>query len=170
MRPPTYRERLRIEGAVLAGSGALGCALMLALHDAASEHAPSTVGQLVFVTILIAVFAPILVRRSLAGAQPLAQSADVGSGQPTALWKPPLVTIVLTALFVVPGELGVGTGGWDAGVRICGGCLLVGLAQAILFERLVGADERRTGRTFVRVAGTSAFGGTKLGFFGRKQV
>jgi hypothetical protein len=55
-------------------------------------------------------------------------------------------------------------------VRICGGCLLVGLAQAIVFERLVGADERRTGRTFVRVAGTSAFGGTKLGFFRRKEV
>ncbi len=155
---------------MLAGSGALGCALMLALVHAASERALSTIGQLVFVTILIAAFTPILVRRSLAGAQPLADAADAGSGQPTPLWKPPLVTIVLAALFVVPGELGVGVAGWDAGVRICGGCMLVGLAQAILVERLVGADEGRTGRTFVRVAGASAFGGTKLGFFGRKEV
>jgi len=46
----------------------------------------------------------------------------------------------------------------------------VGLAQAILFERITGSDERRTGRTFVRVPGTSAFGVTKLGFFGRKEV
>lgn len=170
MRPPTYRERLRLEGAVLAGSGALGCALMLALVDAASKRALSTIGQLVFVTILIAVFGPILARRSLAGAQPVAESADGVTGQPTPLWMPAIVTIVLAALFVVPGELGVGAAGWDAGVRICGGCLLVGLAQAILIERIVGADERRSGRTFVRVAGTSAFGGTKLGFFARKEV
>ncbi len=170
MQPPTYRRRLRVEGAVLAGAGALGCALMLTFVDAASERAFSTIGQLAFVTILIAALAPLLVRRSLARARPVARSEDGLTGQPTALWKPVLVTIVLTALFVVPGELGVGAAGWDAGVRICGGCLLVGLAQAVLFEHLVRADEARSGRTFVRLPGTSAFGGTKLGFFGDKEV
>jgi hypothetical protein len=169
MRPPTYRERLRVEGAVLAGSGALGCALMLAFVDEASERPFSTISQLALVTLLIAVLGPLLVRRSITGAQPVA-STDGLTGQPTPLWKPPLVTIVLTALFVVPGVLGLGAVGWDAGVRICGGCLLIGLAQAVLVERLIAADERRTGRTFVRVPGTSAFGGTKLGVFGRKEV
>jgi len=170
MRPPTYRRRLRIEGAVLAGSGALGCALMLTLVDAASKRSSSTISQLAVVTLLIAVLGPLLVRRSLAGAQPVASTGEGLTGQPTSLWMPPLVTIVLTALFVVPGVLGFGAVGWDAGVRICGGCMLVGLAQAILVERLVAADEGRTGRSFVRVPGTSAFGGTKLGFFGRKEV
>jgi hypothetical protein len=170
MRPPTYRERLRVEGSVLAGSGALGCALMLAFVDDASERPSSTISQLAFVTLLVAVLGPLLVRRSITGARPVASTGEELTGQPTPLWKPPLVTIVLTALFVVPGVLGLGAVGWDAGVRICGGCLLIGLAQALLVERLIAADERRSGRTFIRIPGTSAFGGTKLGFFARKEV
>ena len=51
------------------------------------------------------------------------------TGEPTPLWKPPLVLIVLASAFVVPGELGLGAVGWDAGLRITGGCLLVGLRR-----------------------------------------
>lgn len=159
-----YRARLRLEGAVLAGAGGLGSALLLALVDEASERATSTTLQILVVAAVLAVAAPVLVRRWLAEAQPVAPDAQL-TGQPTALWKPPLVVVVLTALFVVPGELGVGAVGWDAGLRITLGCTVVGLAQALLVERLVAADEARSGRRYVRLPGSRATSGTKLGFF-----
>ena len=167
--PPTYRERLRLEGFVLAGSGALASALLLALVPQASERAGSTLGQLAFVAIVLAVLAPRSARRSIASARPVAAGEQV-SGEPTPLWKPPLVLLVLAALFVVPGELGVGVGGWDAALRITGGCLLVGLAQALLIERIVAADEARNDRRYVRMPGSSVTSGTKLGFFSDKAV
>ncbi|MEA2192089.1 MAG: hypothetical protein QOI73_2210 [Solirubrobacteraceae bacterium] len=167
--PPTYRERLRAEGCVLAAAAALCSALLLVLVARASDRAASTIGQLVFVAILLLVLSPLAARRSLAGAQPVASGASL-TGEPTPLWKPPLVLLVLAAAFVVPGELGVGAAGWDAGLRITGGCLLVGLAQALLIERVVAADEARTGRRYVRLPGWTPLGGTKLGFFGGKGV
>jgi len=167
--PPTYRARLRLEGMVLAAAGAIASALLLVGVAKASERAPSTIGQLAFVAILLVVLAPIAARRSLAGAEPVAPAATL-TGEPTPLWKPPLVLLALTAVFVVPGELGVGAVGWDAGLRITGGCLLVGLAQALLIERVVAADEARTGRRYVRLPGWTPFRGTKLGFFGGKGV
>ena len=167
--PPTYRERLRVEGAVLAGAGALACVLLLAAVPEASERSASTIGQLVFVALLLLVLAPRSARRSIDGAQPVA-TADGLTGEPTALWKPPLVVLVLAALFVVPGELGSGFGGWDAALRIAGGCLLVGLAQALLIERVVAADEARNDRRYVRMPGSSVTSGTKLGFFSDKAV
>lgn len=164
--PPTYRERLRVEGAVLAGCGAIASVVLLAGVAKASDRALSTVGQLAVVVVLLLVFSPRGARRAIAGARQLAPGErDQLTGEPTALWKPPLILLVLTALFVVPGELGVGAAGWDAGLRITGGCLLVGLSQALLIERLVAADEARTGRTYLRIPGSSAFGGTKLGFY-----
>lgn len=83
---------------------------------------------------------------------------------------PPLVVVGLVAIFVIPGELGVGAVGWDAGLRITLGCLLVGLTQALLLAPLVAADEKRQGRRYVRLPGSRAIGGTKLGFFLSKQV
>ena len=167
--PPTYRERLRVEGAVLAGAGALACGLLLAAVPEASERSASTIGQLVFVALLLLVLAPRSARRSIDGAQPVT-TVDELTGEPTALWKPPLVVLVLAALFVVPGELGSGFGGWDAALRIAGGCLLVGLAQALLIERIVAADEARADRRYVRMPGSSVASGTKLGFFSDKAV
>jgi hypothetical protein len=162
--PPTYRDRLRLEGAVLAAAGALGSVLLLAFAGEASERAASTALQITFVTAVLAVAGPIFVRRWLAAAQPVADGAGL-TGQPTALWKPPLVVVVLTALFVVPGELGVGAVGWDAGLRITLGSMIVGLAQALLVERLVASDEARNGRSYVRLPGSRATSGTNLGFF-----
>ena len=162
--PPTYRERLRLEGAVLAAAGGLASVLLLAFADEAGERAASTALQIAFVTAVLAVVGPVLVRRWLAAARPVAPGAEL-TGQPTALWKPPLVVAVLTALFVVPGELGLGAVGWDAGLRITLGCMLVGLAQALLVERLVASDEARTGRSYVRMPGSRATSGTNLGFF-----
>ena len=167
--PPTYRERLRVEGFVLAGAGALASALLLALVPQASDRAGSTIGQLVFVSLLLAVLAPRAARKSIASARPVTPGEEL-TGEPTPLWKPPLVLLVLAALFIVPGELGAGSPSWDAALRITGGCLLVGLAQALLMARTVAADETSCGRRYVRVPGWSLIGGTKLGFFGNTQV
>ena len=167
--PPTYRERLRLEGTVLAVAGGLGSVLLLAFVDEASERAASTALQITFVVAVLAVAGPVFVRRWLGEAQPVADGAGL-TGQPTALWKPPLVVVVLTALFVAPGELGIGAVGWDAGLRITLGCMLVGLAQALLVERLVAYDERRNGRSYVRLPGSKATSGTSLGFFLSKRV
>ena len=119
--------------------------------------------------IALVVLGPRLVRRWLAGAEPIATERRL-TGEPTALWMPPLVTVALTALFVVPGELGVDAAGWDAGLRITLGCALVGLAQALLLERIVAADEAARGRRYVRLPGSRAIGGTKLGFFLSSRV
>lgn len=162
--PPTYRQRLRLEGAVLAVAGALGSVLLLAFAAEATDHGASTALQITFVTVVLAIAGPLYVRRWLAAAQPIAPDAQL-TGQPTALWKPPLVVVVLTALFVVPGEFGIGVVGWDAGLRITLGCTLVGLAQALLVERLVASDEARRGRSYVRLPGSRATSGTNLGFF-----
>ena len=167
--PPTYRERLRLEGAVLAGAGALASVLLLAFVPEASERAASTIGQIAFVAIVLVALGPLLLRRWLAAAKLIAPGTKP-TGQPTPLWMPPLVVVVLLALFVVPGELGVGAVGWDAGLRITLGCLLVGLAQALMFAQLVAADERRQGRGYVRLPGSRALGGTKLGFFMHTHV
>jgi len=167
--PPTYRKRLRLEGTVLAASGALASVLLLTLVAEATERAASTALQIAFVAVLLAIAGPLYVRRWLAAAQPVADGAGL-TGQPTALWKPPLVVVVLTALFVVPGELGIGAVGWDAGLRITLGCTLVGLAQALLVERLVASDEARQGRSYVRLPGSRATSGTNLGFFSSRHA
>jgi len=167
--PPTYRQRLRLEGTVLAASGALASVLLLTLVAEATERAASTALQIAFVAVLLAIAGPLYMRRWLAAAQPVADGAGL-TGQPTALWKPPLVVVVLTALFVVPGELGIGAVGWDAGLRITLGCTLVGLAQALLVERLVASDEARQGRRYVRLSGSRATSGTNLGFFSSRHA
>ena len=81
--------------------------------------------------------APRSVRRALASSRPVGVG-QVGTGEPTPLWQLPVIVAGLTGL-------AGGLAGWDAGVRVTGGCLLVGLAQAVLLERLVAARERRTG-------------------------
>ena len=167
--PATYRERLRAEGAALAAAGALGSLLLLTLAPEATERAASTAGQIALVAVALAVLGPYSVRRWLAAAQPVGSGAKP-SGQPTPLWMPPLVVVVLVALFVVPGELGIGVVGWDAGLRITLGAALVGLTQALVLARIVAADEERRGRRYVRLPGSRAIGGTKLGFLKSKRV
>ena len=166
---PTYRERLRVEGGVLAVSGALASVLLLTFAEQSGERAGSTAVQIAALAIFLAVAGPLYLRRWLAAAEPIAPGSSP-SGQPTPLWMPPLVVVVLVAVFVVPGELGVGAVGWDAGLRITLGCLVVGLAQALLLAPLVAAEEARSGRCYLRVPGSRAIGGTKLGFLMSKDV
>lgn len=60
--------------------------------------------------------------------------------------------------------LGFGFGaGWDAGLRVAGGCTIIGLLQGVAFERFVAARERREGCRYFRVPGSRTITGTRLG-------
>ena len=61
--------------------------------------------------------------------------------------------------------MAVPTGMWDAGLRVTGGCVLVGLMQCALMAPLVAREERRS-RTpaFVRLPGSRIGRGTRLGW------
>lgn len=156
--PPTYRARLRLEGLALAAVGAAGSIALLALDDHATDVPGSTIGQLVIVAVLLAVFGPRSVRSAIAGAEPLDSSQSAGSGEPTPLWHLPLVVAVLAVpLWLLDAP--------DAALRVTGGTVLVGLTQALVLARLVQTDEARTGRTYVRRPGSRILRGTKLGFW-----
>lgn len=153
--PPSYRDRLRLEGAVLAACGLVGSALLLALTQTATDGPASTLGQLAFVAVALAVIGPRAVRRWAAAAGDV-RAADV-PGDPTPLWLLPVICLALTLLVGAP------TGAWDAGLRVTGGCALVGLAQAVVLERVAAREEARLGATLVRLPGSSLLRGTRLG-------
>jgi hypothetical protein len=152
----TYRRRLRVEGVTLAACGALGSALLLLASDQARRMPLSTAGQLVFVAALLGWLGPRGLRRSIAESQPLPARQPAG-GEPTPLWQAP---IAVAGLSGIAGYLG----GWDAGLRVTLGCLLVGLGQAFLLERIVAVEERASRRVFLRLPGSSWFRGTRLGY------
>jgi hypothetical protein len=153
---PTYRQRLRLEGAVLAGCGAVATVVLLITSAQTTRGPASTIWQLLVVAALLAWFGPRGVRSAVAGSEPVAGEA-VGSGEPTPLWHIVLIVAVLT---VLAGELA----GWDAGLRVTVGCMLVGAAQALLLSALVARTERAKGRTYYRVAGSRILRGTRLGY------
>ena len=149
----SYRRRLRLEGATLGACGALSAALVLLLGDGAADGPASTAVQLAAVALLMATLGARSVRRSMQRAPVVEQPGD---GQPTPLWQLPLIVAGLTLAFGL-------TVGWDAGLRIGGGCVIVGIAQAVLYERMVAREEAAGGGTFFRAPGSSLFTGTKLG-------
>jgi len=157
--PPTYRARLQVEGGVLAGCGLLGSVLLLFLTEQSRRWPLSTTGQLALVAGLLAYFGPRSVAKAAREARELRRE-DLGSGEPTPLWQLPLIVVVLT---LPVGKLA----GWDAGLRVTGGCALVGLAQALLLERRVAQAERAGGHAFHRIAGSRLGRGTSLGYAGR---
>ena len=156
--PPTYRERLRIEGFTLAGSGALGSIGLLVLTAQARRMPVSTIGQLVLVVALLAYFGPRATRKALREARGMRRD-ELGSGEPTPLWQLPVIVLALTLLVAEP--LGAG---WDAGLRVTGGCTIVGLFQALALERHVARAERVDGRSHHRVPGSRIGRGTRLGY------
>jgi uncharacterized protein YjeT (DUF2065 family) len=164
--PPTYRDRLRIEGLTLAACGVAGSAGLLAFKTEQATRWPlNTIGQLAVVAGLLGWLGPRAVRRSIDGAQELTAGGE-GSGEPTPLWQLPVIVAGLAGTFVALQEVN-DRAGWDAALRITGGCTLVGLAQAVVLERLVAADEDRRGRTYFRFKGSRLGRGTKLGFVPR---
>jgi len=153
--PPalTYRARLRTEGFTLAACGTVGSVALLLADDRTTQNVGSTVGQLAVVLVLLGVLGPLSVRRAIARSAP--EGTVVATGEPTPLWHLPLVVMVLAVPLVALGA-------WDAGLRVTGGCVLVGLAQALLLAGIVQADERATGRTYVRAPGSRILRGTRL--------
>ncbi len=151
---PTYRQRLRIEGGTLTACGLAASVIVVALSEKSTENSTSTIVQLAAVLVLMLTLGSWSVVRSLNKATALG-SSDETTGEPTPLWQLPLIVAGLALVF--------GLLAWDAALRIGGGCLIVGLAQAVLFERIVAAREKRDGTRFFRIPGSSLFTGTKLG-------
>jgi hypothetical protein len=166
MAPPSYRERLRVEGLALAACGALGSVALLAFVPESRRRPASTVAQLAAVALLLGTFGGRMMRGWVRDADELAPGEE-GGGEPTPLWVLPPIVAGLTAAFVLLPETGLplsNLAGWDAGLRVTAGCVIAGLVQAVLFERAVAADERGTGRRYVRVRGSRLLGGTNLGY------
>lgn len=166
MVPPalTYRARLLIEGLTLAACGVVGSVALLLADARTTDNAGSTVGQLAVVAILLVTLGPLSVRRAMEGSQPAGPLRTSGppttgepsaTGEPTPLWHLPLVVAALTLPLVALGA-------WDAGLRVTAGCMLVGLAQALLLTTVVRADERRCARVYARGPGSRILRGTKL--------
>jgi hypothetical protein len=163
---PTYRERLRAEGLTLAASGAAGSALLLTTTGQARRWPLNTAAQLAVVVALLAWLGPRGVRGSMERAQELREGEE-GNGEPTPLWLLPAIVAALTLAVALPSRLGLpgsSRAGWDAGLRITAGSLIVGLGQAVLLERIVARSERATGRRYLRVKGSRVLRGTKLGW------
>jgi hypothetical protein len=154
--PPTYRQRLRIEGAWLAGVGVAGSALLLATTEESRRWPLNTVAQVAVAGGLAVVLGRRGTRRALQDVEER-PADDLGSGEPTPLWMHPVIVGGLAGLFPLLREIG-GPGselaGWDAALRVTAGSALVGLTQALVLERLVAAEERSSGRTYYRYKGS----------------
>lgn len=153
--PPTYEQRLRTEGIALAACGLCGSLALLVASDQATHHPASTAVQLAVVAFGLAVLGTRNVRAALRASRELT-ARQPGSGEPTPLWHLPLIVALLT---VVAGVLG----GWDAGLRVTAGCILVGAAQAVVWRHVVLLSERREGRSHYRVRGSRVLRGSRLG-------
>ncbi|MGH2892717.1 MAG: hypothetical protein ACRDPM_05535 [Solirubrobacteraceae bacterium] len=160
MTTPTYLQRLRLEGAVLASCGTIGTVVLLVVTPQARRAPASTAWQLLVAAGLLAWLGPRGVRRSIARSDQL-PAEHIGSGEPTPIWHIVAIAMILT---VVAGELG----GWDAGLRVTGGCLLVGTLQALILGRMVATQQHASGRTYYRIVGSRILKGTRLGHTARE--
>ena len=166
MAPPSYRERLRVEGLTLAACGALASAALVAFEPASRRWPLNTAAQLAAVVVLLEGLGTRKVRKWVRDADEI-EPGEEGSGEPTPLWMLPPIVAGLAGVFVLLPETGLPASdraGWDAALRITGGCTLVGLAQALRFGGVVGAEEDKRGGRFVRVKGSRLLGGTNLGW------
>jgi hypothetical protein len=164
--PPTYRHRLRLEGLTLAACGAGASVALIVLEPDSRNHALSTGLQLAAVVGLLEAFGPRSVRGYIDHAVEVTAGGE-GSGEPTPLWQLPLIVGGLTAAFVLlpkTGLPGSSAAGWDAGLRVTAGCLLVGLWQGVRYERIVAGDEATRGRRYFRAPGSRLGKGTQLAF------
>lgn len=94
--PPTYRKRLRIEGLALALCGAIGTIVLLAVSAQTERDPLNTAGQLSAVTLLLAWLGPRSARHAIAASESRFER-DLGSGEPTPVWRLPLIVLVLAA-------------------------------------------------------------------------
>jgi hypothetical protein len=160
--PPSYRERLRIEGLSLAAVGASASAALIAFVPDSRRRPASTIGQLVALAVLLELVGTRKVRRWVDEAGELDEPP---SGEPTPLWMLPPIVAGLAGAFVALPETGLpfsDLAGWDAGLRVTAGCVVVGLWQALRLERVVAGAERSSGRRYFRAAGSRLGRGTNL--------
>jgi len=145
--PAGYRERLRIEGAVLAACAVLATvAVLVAGGDEATERPWSTVIQLVVVALGMGFVGVRAVRGWVRSARAVSVD-EAGTGEPTPLWHIVAIVVVLTALLAWRS--------WDGALHLSLGCVVVGVFQAVVFARVVAEEEVRSGRVFVRLRGSS---------------
>src|SRR3954453_13682151 len=164
MPVPTYRERLRTEGASLAACGAAGSVGLWCLAPSSRRWPYNTLGQLAVTSALTHHFGTRSVRKSMDAAVE-AQPGGEGTGEPTPLWQIPLIMLGLASFFALLRNTslpGAERAGLDASLRVTGGCVVTGVMQAVVYEKLVPADETARGRRYFRGAGSKLIGGTKL--------
>jgi hypothetical protein len=168
---PTYRDRLRAEGLVLAAAGVAGSAVVLAATSQSRRWPLHSAAQLALGAALVATVGRRKLRQEMDAAVELQPGAE-GGGDPTPLWRVPLPPAAL-ALLAASSTLSADRGprfrgqplaGWDAVLRATAATALAGIAQALLFEREVAQAETIQGRTYYRIAGSGPFAGTQLGY------
>jgi hypothetical protein len=154
--PPAYRSRLRIEGIVLIACGTIATVVLLLASSRSTQDLGSAGIQWLVVAALLLWLGPRSVRQSVGKSGELDADA-IGSGEPTPLWHIAAIVIILT---LIAGLVA----GWDAGLRVTIGCILVGATQAGVLAAMVDRDERTTHRTYYRVKGSRILRGTRLGY------
>ncbi len=166
--PAAYATRLRLEGGVLAATGVLASAALIARVPQSRRWPASTVGQVALVGAGLAVKGPASVAAWMAAADPV--EAVQMTGEPTPLLHVPvpmvLGALTFKALESIGGPLRPLTrrAGWDAALRVTAGSAVVGAAQALLLARAVAAAEAAEGRTYYRLPGSRLGTGTRLGY------
>jgi hypothetical protein len=163
--PPSYRERLRIEGFGLAACGAVASTVLIAFVPDSRRWPLNTAAQLAAVAGLLELGSR-RIKGWLDEADEIPEGQE-GSGEPTPLWMLPPIVASLAAVFVLLPETGLPASdkaGWDAALRVTAGCTLVGLAQALRYAAVVEKDEARRGRRYLRVKGSHLWSGTNLGW------
>ena len=154
--PPTYRQRLRLEGWWLVACGIVGSGLLLATTEQSKRMPWNTVVQVAAAGGIAVALGRRGTRKALDDAVDR-PAEELGSGEPTPLWMHPLIVAGLALAFRGVRETGLPASdlaGWDASLRITAGSAAVGLVQAVALERMVAARERESGQTFYRYKGS----------------
>ena len=154
--PPTYRERLRLEGWWLVACGVAGSGILLATTEQSKRMPLNTAAQVAAAGGIAVALGRRGTRRAIDQADAIPPE-ELGSGEPTPLWMHPLIVGGLALAFRGLRETGLPASdlaGWDASLRITAGSAVVGLVQAIALERMVAAEEKSSGRTFYRYKGS----------------
>jgi hypothetical protein len=155
--PPTYRERLRLEGWWLVACGAAGSAILLATTEESRRWPLNTAAQCAAAGGIAVALGRRGTGKAMADADEVDDESELGGGEPTPLWMHPLIVAGLALFFRGLKEIdapGADAAGWDASLRITIGSALVGLTQAIVLERQVAAEEQSAGRTYYRYKGS----------------
>jgi hypothetical protein len=155
--PPSYRQRLRLEGWWLVACGVAGSAALVATVEEARRWPLNTAAQVAAAGGIAVALGRRGTRRAMDDAVPKTEADDVGNGEPTPLWMHPLIVAGLALSFRGLRETGLPAtdlAGWDASLRITAGAAVVGLVQGVGLERMVAKEESASGRTFYRYSGS----------------